>query len=137
MWLYHNFFQPVMRLKEKIVVCTAEGQPTRLKRRYDQARTPFDRVCATNAISQERQAQLEALRDQTNPRQLRQEIYALIDYVFSLPGAVPGQTEDVHQTLTTHSSPDTQPLQSALMQLDLAYAPYPQPLLRRRLRAAW
>lgn len=98
MWLYYNFFQPVMRLTAKKLI-PAEGQRSRVKRRYDQARTPFDRLCATKAITPERREQLEALRDQTNPRQLRREIYDLIDYIFSLPGAVPGKTEDVYQTL--------------------------------------
>ena len=81
MWLYYNLFQPVMRLKEKIVV---EGSSTRLKRRYDQARTPFDRLCETGAITQEGQEQLKALRERINPRQLRREIYDLIDLVFSM-----------------------------------------------------
>lgn len=105
MWLYYNFFQPVMRLAEKEWI-QEEGKPSRLKRRYDEARTPFDRLCATSAISQERRAQLETLRNQTNPRQLRREIYDLIDYIFSLPGAVSGIIEDVHLTLTTHSGQD-------------------------------
>jgi hypothetical protein len=104
MWLYYNFFQPVMRLTEKTPI-RQEGQPSGIKRRYDQAATPFGRLCATKAIPQERQEQLEALRDQTNPRQLRQEIYELIDYIFSLPGATAGITEDVYQTLMTASSP--------------------------------
>jgi hypothetical protein len=39
-----------------------------------------------------------------NPRQLRQEIYDLIDQIFALPGAVPGVTEDVFQTLMSHPS---------------------------------
>jgi len=104
MWLYYNFFQPVMRLTEKMVIPAAEGQPTRVKRRYNAARTPFDRLCTTTAINQERRDQLEALRDQTNPRQLRQEIYDLIDYISSLPGAIPGKTEDVYQTLGFPSS---------------------------------
>jgi len=55
------------------------------------------------AIIQEDREQLEALRDRTNPRQLRQEIYDAIDYIFSLPGAVPGITEDVYQTLSSRS----------------------------------
>jgi len=102
MWLYYNFFQPVMRLTEKTWI-REEGQHARVKRRYDQARPPFDRLCATTAIIQEDREQLEALRDRTNPRQLRQEIYDAIDYVFSLPGAVPGITEDVYQTLSSRS----------------------------------
>jgi len=103
MWLYYNFFQPVMRLSEKTWL-QAEGHPPQLKRRYDNARTPFDRLCATRSIPQQQQEQLKALRDQTNPRHLRQEIYDLIDYLSSLPGAVPGITEDVHLTLMTSAS---------------------------------
>jgi hypothetical protein len=102
MWLYYNFFQPVMRLKEKEWI-REEGQPSQVKRRHDEARTPFDRLCQTTAISQERQERLSALREQTNPRQLRQQIYDLIDHISSLPGAVPGVTEDVRLTLTSHS----------------------------------
>jgi transposase InsO family protein len=106
-WTYYNLLQPVMRLAEKIVT-PVEGQLTRVKRCYDQARTPFDRLCKTTAITQERRDQLEALRDRTNPRQLRQEIYDQIEYIFSLPNAVPKQTENVYLTLTTH--PDLQAL---------------------------
>jgi len=99
MWLFYNFFQPVMRLSEKKWL-HQEGQPSLIKRRHDIARTPFDRLCETEAISKERRAQLETLRDQTNPRQLRREIYELIDHISTLPGAVPGATEDVFQTLS-------------------------------------
>ena len=100
MWVYYNLFQPVMRLSEKTWI-REEGQPSRAKRRFDKAATPFDRLCATKAISPERKEQLETLRDQTNPRQLRQEIYDLIDYIASLPCIVPGITEDVRRTLMT------------------------------------
>ena len=103
MWLYYNFFQPVMRLKEKTTgpLLPAEGQPRHIKRRFDQARTPFDRLCETDAISQERKEQLRTLRDQVNPRQLRREIYQLIDQIFLLPNPVPGETEDAYETLST------------------------------------
>jgi hypothetical protein len=101
MWLYYNFFQPVMRLCEKTWIWE-EGLPSRIKCRYDESSTPFDRLCATEALDQERKSQLERVRDQTNPRQLRQEIYDLIDEIFSLPGAVPGVTEDVRLTLRTN-----------------------------------
>ena len=47
--------------------------------------------------------QLEALRDQINPRVLRQQIYDAIDHLFALPGAVPGVTENVHLTLVENS----------------------------------
>ena len=98
MWLYYNFFQPVMHLTEKTVI-PVEGRLARVKRRYDQAQSPFDRLCATNAISNQDRQRLQDLRNQTNPRQLRREIYDLLDYLFTLPCATPGITEDVYQTL--------------------------------------
>jgi hypothetical protein len=99
MWLYYNFFQPVMRLTEKIPA-HAERQPTRITRRYDRAQTPFDRLCATTAIAAEERCRFNALRDRTNPRQLRQDIYNLLDHLFALPTASPGNTQDVYQTLS-------------------------------------
>jgi len=98
MWLYYNLFQPVMHLTEKIII-PVEKRPTRVKRRYDQAQTPFDRLCATNAISNQDRQRLQALRRQINPRQLRHEIYHLLDDLFTLPCAAPGITQDVYQTL--------------------------------------
>jgi transposase InsO family protein len=98
MWLYYNFFQPVMHLIEKEVI-PQDGKPARVKRIYDEARTPFDRLCNTNAILPEHRQQLEALRNATNPRRLRQEIYDAIEHLFALPGAVSGETQNVHLTL--------------------------------------
>jgi hypothetical protein len=103
MWVFYNLFQPVMHLVEKEFI-QQDGQPARVIRRHDQARTPFDRLCATQAILPEHRRLLLALRDRINPRTLRQEIYDSIDYIFSLPGAVPGFTEDVRLTLTTAST---------------------------------
>ncbi len=99
MWLYHNFFQPVMRVIEKTIV-SEPGQRTRIRRRYDDARTPFDRLCAAQAFSPERLAQLIALREQTNPRQLLAQIEAQLEYIFSLPCAEPGETQDIYDTLS-------------------------------------
>jgi hypothetical protein len=98
MWIYYNLFQPVMHLQEKQVI-PQNGHPPRIRRRYDEARTPFDRLCATDAILPEHRKQLEALRDQINPRLFRQQIYATIDHLFSLPGATPEVVEDIHETL--------------------------------------
>lgn len=98
LWLYLNFFQPVMRVTEKVIV-TTDGQRTRIRRRYDQARTPFDRACAANVIPDSQRLQLSTLRDQTNPRQLRAELQDLLDHIFSLPNAGPGETQNVHLTL--------------------------------------
>jgi hypothetical protein len=99
MWLYYNFFQPVMRLQEKSVVTDSHGR-THLKRRFDRAQTPFERLCASGVLSTEQQAHWRAYRDAINPRQLRRTIYQLIDRLSRLPGATPGVVEDVRQTIT-------------------------------------
>jgi hypothetical protein len=96
---YYNLFLPVMHLAEKIPLPMTEDQPARVLRRYDQPRTPFQRLCETEAISDHKQDQLISLRRSINPRKLRQEIYALRDELFSLPNAQPGVTENVHHTL--------------------------------------
>jgi hypothetical protein len=44
MWLYYNLFQPVLRLQEKTFVPLA-GRLSKVQRHYDQAQTPFDRLC--------------------------------------------------------------------------------------------
>ena len=101
MWVYYNLFQPVMHLTEKEVT-REDGRPVRVKRRYDDAATPFDRLCQTEAILPEHRDQLSALRDATNPRRLRQEIYDAIEQIFFLPGAPADRTEDVRSTLVEH-----------------------------------
>jgi hypothetical protein len=101
LWLYYNLFQPVMHLVEKVVI-REDGQPTRVRRRHDQATTPFDRLCTTDAILPEHRAQLEALRDAINPRRLREAIYDAIEHILRLPCATPGVSEDVHHTLADH-----------------------------------
>lgn len=98
MWLYYNFFQPVMRLKEKILLPGDGGRP-RIKRKFDTARTPFDRLCATKALSPDLQVRFQAMRAEINPRHLRLEIYSLLDQLFALPAAVPDSTQDVYLTL--------------------------------------
>lgn len=98
MWYYYNFFQPVMHLVEKQITPVA-GQLAHVKRRFDQAQTPFDRLCATDAMAEADRQRLRDRRDQTNPRQLRRDIYALRDRLFALPMAVPGSSQDVFQTM--------------------------------------
>lgn len=104
LWLYHNFFQPVMRVREKVVVAD-DGQRTRIRRRYDEARTPFDRACAAGVIPDPQRTQLSTLREQTNPRQLLAEVQDLLDQIFALPNAVPGEAQNVHLTLTYKNDP--------------------------------
>jgi hypothetical protein len=109
LWTYNNFFQPVMRLAEKSVEPSEHG--SHVKRRYDRAKTPLDRLCESGAIPLERQEELQRRRDQINPRQLREHIYDLIDRIFRLPHAEPGQYEDVALTLFQSLDPSHLPNQ--------------------------
>jgi len=114
MWVHYNLFQPVLHLHEK-TVDTAPDHSFHVTRRYDQAQTPFQRLCAiadqnttsgpeTIVIADATRARLERLRDSTNPRRLRQKIYTDIDSLFALPGATPGVTENVYDTIPITSS---------------------------------
>jgi hypothetical protein len=98
MWIYYNLFQPVMRLEEKIITPLPNGR-SRTKRRYDQAQTPFDRLCQTNELSSKLKQQLETLRNDTNPRQLRAEILDMLSELQSLPNSKAKQSQDIYQTL--------------------------------------
>ena len=77
MWLYYNLFQPVMHLIEK----TAVGD--KVRRKWDQARTPFERLKATGKLSAEQEQRLQTLYDQTNPQHLREEIYQRLAQLWS------------------------------------------------------
>jgi hypothetical protein len=103
-WRYHNLFPPVMRVVEKTVV-SLPGERTHVQRRYDDARPPFDRLCAAQALSPEQHARLAALREQTNPRLLLAEIEAQLQYIFSLPCAQPDESQNVYDTLSYLADP--------------------------------
>ena len=85
MWLYYNFFQPVLRLTEK-QRRDSQGE-VRYRRKWGEAHTPLERLCATDVLDDAAQDGLLALRNQTNPRKLRNEIYQLRDQLFKLPPA--------------------------------------------------
>jgi hypothetical protein len=69
MWIYYNLFQPVMHLSEKTVV------GDKMRRKWDQARTPFERLKATGKLTAQQEQRLQTLYEQTNPRNLREAIY--------------------------------------------------------------
>ena len=69
MWVYYNLFQPVLHLIGKTVVAD------KVRRKWDQAQTPFERLKATGQLSAEQQQKLQALYEQTNPQHLREEIH--------------------------------------------------------------
>ena len=78
MWVYYNLFQPVMHLVEKAVV---DGK---VRRRWDQAQTPYERLKATGKLSTAQQQRLDALYEQTNPQQLREALYEQLAQLWEL-----------------------------------------------------
>ncbi len=94
LWLYHNFFQPVMRLQQKIVV-----SPLHYRRQFDPAKPPFDRLKELHCLDPRAIRRLETLRSQTNPRLLRNQIDGLITQVLSLPTLQQSESVNVFETL--------------------------------------
>ena len=73
LWLYYNLFQPVMHMIGK------EVTNGKLRRKHDKARTPYQRLLSTHILSPEGETRLAVLYYQTNPRQLRREIYKAVE----------------------------------------------------------
>jgi len=94
LWLYHNFFQPVMRLQEKIYLNEFQYQ-----RIYDQAKTPYDRLKAKNILNKNFIERLDDLRAQTNPMNLREQIDLQITRLLSLPVLDKSETVNIFETL--------------------------------------
>ena len=92
-----------MRLRQKLVLPSANSI-SKVRRIYDPAQTPLSRLENTSVVDPERLEKLKNLYWQINPRKLREEIYTLIDKLFALPNAKPGQTEDIHLTLNLPST---------------------------------
>ncbi|MHB8644666.1 MAG: integrase [Thermomicrobiales bacterium] len=70
LWVYYNLFQPVLHLVAK------ERQADRVIRKWDDARTPYQRLMAAGDGDATTRARLDALYTATNPRQLRRAIHA-------------------------------------------------------------
>ena len=68
---YQNFFQPVMRLKEKV------RNGTRLTRRYGRPKTAYQRVLEYPKIAEETKKQLKKRFRKLNPRRLLLDITGL------------------------------------------------------------
>lgn len=69
--LYKNFFQPVLKLKEKVRV------GGRIQRRYEPARTPYQRLLDSGQLTAAARRRLEAEYAQLNVAQLRRTIQEL------------------------------------------------------------
>src|SRR5260370_19854262 len=55
MWLYYNLFQPVLHLCEKVVV------GDKVHRKWDEAKTPYERLLESSVLSSEHQSRLQHL----------------------------------------------------------------------------
>lgn len=66
--LYKNFFQPVMKLKDKVRI---KGK---IHRRYDIAKTPYVRMVESDQISIETKTKLKIIYDSLNPAELKRNI---------------------------------------------------------------
>lgn len=69
--LYTNYFQPVMKLKKKIRV------GSKVKKRYDQPRTPYQRVLESSMVEKEYKKKLNQEYAKLNPAELRRQISSL------------------------------------------------------------
>jgi hypothetical protein len=79
MWVYYNLFQPVLHLTEKVYM----EQEGKMKRKWDEAKTPYERLKQSVGLSGEQEERLEQLYAQTNPRALREEIYKRLSQIWA------------------------------------------------------
>jgi len=73
--LYFNFFIPSVKLIDKI----RDG--SKIKKKYDPPRTPFQRVLESPAIPEEHKAKLKTLFSTLNPIQLRNTMHTKITQI--------------------------------------------------------
>lgn len=74
--LYKNFFQPVIKLISK------ERIGGRIHRRYDQPRTPYQRVIESKETPERTKAELRAVYESLNPAQLKRTIDDKLDMLY-------------------------------------------------------
>ena len=66
--LYKNFFQPTIKLVQKVRV---KGK---ICRKYDQAKTPYQRLMESDYVSEEKKQELKAIYESLNPAELKRTI---------------------------------------------------------------
>jgi hypothetical protein len=76
--LHTNFFQPVQKLLSK------SRNGAKVLRLYDKARTPYQRLLASDVLSSERRRQLQGLYNSLNPLQLKHQIDAQLEHLWTL-----------------------------------------------------
>lgn len=76
--LYLNFFQPLRK------VIATERAGSRVRKRYDRAQTPYQRLVASGVLSEEGQRLLDQVYYQLNPVALKAEIDTRLDALWKL-----------------------------------------------------
>ena len=74
--LFHNFFQPSVKLLKKIHI------GSKLKRVYDKPKTPFQRVCECKNVYPDKIAELKKLSLSLNPFELSQTIDKKLNKIY-------------------------------------------------------
>ena len=75
---YVNFFQPVMQLQEK------HRQGARVRKVYDRARTPYQRLLERDVLTGEKRSQLEQEYQRLNPVKLLRDINKALELLWTL-----------------------------------------------------
>ncbi len=74
--LYKNFFQPVIKLKEKVRIGGI------IHRRYETAKTPYQRVMEAKEVSTEKKQELKRIYESLNPAELKRTIDRKLDLLY-------------------------------------------------------
>jgi hypothetical protein len=94
--LHVNFFQPVQKLVSK------HRDGARLHRVFDRAQTPYQRLCTAGVLTTAARAELEALYQSLNPLQLRRDLDAALERLWTL--AAPDPLRLSHTEIATPAS---------------------------------
>lgn len=76
--LYKNFFQPVMKLVSK------ERVASKIKRKYDKPKTPYQRVMESSEVSREEKRKLQKIYESLNPAELKRTIDAKLKKLYQV-----------------------------------------------------
>jgi hypothetical protein len=76
--LYSNYFQPVMKLVSK------ERNGSQVKKKYDTARTPYQRLLESEHLKEEQKQRLKKEYQKLNPAELKREITKLQNELLDL-----------------------------------------------------
>lgn len=83
MWVYYNFYQPVLRQVHKTVTYDQYHVP-HIHRRHDLARTPLQRLLECDVLEEAERRELLELRQMINPRTLRRDIQGMLDRLWAM-----------------------------------------------------